>query len=48
LASAIEKVINDRSLGQKLGQVGHGRAQTLFSIEKNVRDLCALLNTHRA
>ena len=48
LAGAIEKVIDDRSLGQKLGQVGHGRAQTLFSIEKNVRDLCALLNAHRA
>jgi len=48
LADAIEKVIYDRSLGQKLGQVGHGRAQTLFSIEKNVRDLYALLNAHRA
>ena len=47
LADAIEKVINDRSLGQKLGQAGHGRAQKLFSIEKNVRDLCALLNAHR-
>lgn len=47
LADAIEKVINDRSLGQKLGQAGHGRAQRLFSIEKNVRDLCALLNAHR-
>ena len=43
LADAIEKVINDRSLGQKVGQAGHGRAQTLFSIEKNVRDLCALI-----
>jgi colanic acid/amylovoran biosynthesis glycosyltransferase len=43
LADAIEKVINDRSLGQKLGQAGYGRAQTLFSIEKNVRDLCALI-----
>ncbi len=43
LADAIEKVINDRSLGQKLGQAGHGRAQKLFSIEKNVRDLCALI-----
>jgi colanic acid/amylovoran biosynthesis glycosyltransferase len=43
LADAIEKVINDRSLGQKLGQTGHRRAQTLFSIEKNVRDLCALI-----
>ena len=43
LADAIETVINDRSLGQKLGKAGHGRAQTLFSIEKNVRDLCALI-----
>jgi glycosyltransferase involved in cell wall biosynthesis len=43
LADAIEKVINDRSLGQELGQAGHGRAQTLFSIEKNVRDLWALI-----
>jgi colanic acid/amylovoran biosynthesis glycosyltransferase len=43
LADAIEKVINDRSLGQKVGQAGRGRAQTLFSIEKNVRDLCALI-----
>jgi glycosyltransferase involved in cell wall biosynthesis len=43
LADAIEKVINDRSLGQKLGQAGHGRGQKLFSIEKNVRDLCTLI-----
>jgi colanic acid/amylovoran biosynthesis glycosyltransferase len=43
LADAIEKVTNDRSLGQTLGQSGHERAQTLFSIEKNVRKLCALL-----
>jgi glycosyltransferase involved in cell wall biosynthesis len=43
LAGAIEKVINDRSLAQKLGQAGHERAQKLFSIEKNVRELCALL-----
>jgi glycosyltransferase involved in cell wall biosynthesis len=48
LADAIEKVIYDRSLGQKLGQAGHRRAQTLFSIEKNVRDLCALLDARRA
>ena len=47
LADAIEKAINDRSLGHKLGQAGHERAQKLFSIEKNVRDLCALLNAHR-
>jgi colanic acid/amylovoran biosynthesis glycosyltransferase len=43
LAGAIEKVTNDRSLGQKLGQTGYERAQTLFSIERNVRELCALL-----
>jgi colanic acid/amylovoran biosynthesis glycosyltransferase len=43
LAGAIEKVINDHSLGQKLGQAGYERAQKLFSIEKNVRELCALL-----
>ena len=43
LAGAIENVVNDRSLGQKLGQAGYERAQKLFSIEKNVRELCALL-----
>ena len=43
LADAIEKVTNDRSLGEKLGQAGYERAQKLFSIEKNVRELCALL-----
>ena len=48
LVGAIEKVTNDRSLGQRLGQAGHERAQKLFSIEKNARDLCALLNALRA
>jgi glycosyltransferase involved in cell wall biosynthesis len=43
LAGAIERVIDDRSLAQKLGEAGYERAQELFSIEKNVRDLCALL-----
>jgi colanic acid/amylovoran biosynthesis glycosyltransferase len=43
LAGAIERVINDRSLGQRLGQAGYERAQKLFSIEKNVRELCALI-----
>jgi glycosyltransferase involved in cell wall biosynthesis len=43
LAGAIEKVTNDRSLGQKLGQAGYEHAQTLFSIEKNARELCTLL-----
>jgi colanic acid/amylovoran biosynthesis glycosyltransferase len=45
LADAIEKVINDHSLGKKLGQTGYERAQKLFSIEKNVRELCALLSS---
>jgi hypothetical protein len=37
-------VINDRSLAQKLGQAGYERAQRFFSIEKNVRELCRLLD----
>jgi glycosyltransferase involved in cell wall biosynthesis len=44
LAGAIEKVIDDRSLAQKLGEAGYERAQELFSIKKNVRDLCAMIN----
>jgi colanic acid/amylovoran biosynthesis glycosyltransferase len=43
VADAIEKVTNDRSLGQRLGQAGYERAQKLFSIEKNVRELCVLI-----
>jgi len=43
MADVIEKVINDRSLATRLGQAGYERAQELFSIEKNVRELCALL-----
>ena len=45
LAGAIEKVTNDRPLGQSLGQAGYERAQALFSIEKNARQLCALLSS---
>ena len=48
LAGAIEKVTNDRSLGQRLGRAGYERAQRLFSIEKNVRELCALLGANMA
>jgi colanic acid/amylovoran biosynthesis glycosyltransferase len=48
LADAIEKVTNDQSLGRKFGQAGYERAQTLFSIEKNVRELCALLGANAA
>ena len=43
LSGAIEKVIDDRVLAQKLGHAGYERAQRLFSIDKNVRELCALL-----
>jgi glycosyltransferase involved in cell wall biosynthesis len=42
LADRIEKVINDRSLAQKLGNAGSERVRKLFSIEKNVDELCAL------
>jgi glycosyltransferase involved in cell wall biosynthesis len=44
MADAIEAVINDRSSAARLGQSGYERARRLFSIEKNVRELCALLN----
>jgi glycosyltransferase involved in cell wall biosynthesis len=44
LAGAIEKATNDRSLGRRLGQAGYQRAQKLFSIEKNVHELCALVD----
>jgi glycosyltransferase involved in cell wall biosynthesis len=45
LAGAIEKAINDRSLGQSLGQAGRERAQDVFSIEKNARELRALIGS---
>jgi glycosyltransferase involved in cell wall biosynthesis len=45
LANAIEELIDDRLLAQRLGHAGYQRAQELFSIEKNVRELYALLNT---
>src|SRR6266567_4470900 len=43
LAGAIERMTNDPSLAQELGKSGYERAQRLFSIEKNMRELCALL-----
>ena len=43
MADAIETVINDRSSAARLGHSGYERARALFSIEKNVRELCALL-----
>jgi colanic acid/amylovoran biosynthesis glycosyltransferase len=47
LADAIEKVVDDRLLAQKLGQAGYERVQELFSIDRNVRELCALINAGR-
>lgn len=43
MADAIETVINDCSSAARLGHSGHERARALFSIEENVRELCALL-----
>ena len=43
LAKAIEDVIDDPLLAHRLGEAGNQRARELFSIEKNVRELCALL-----
>ena len=43
LADAIEKVTNDHSLQRRLGQAGYERVHMLFSIEKNARELCALI-----
>ena len=47
MADAIETMIDDCSSAARVGQSGYERARTLFSIEKNVRDLCALLNAGR-
>ena len=43
MADAIETVINDSSSAARLGHSGYERARALFSIEKNVRQLCALI-----
>src|SRR5438874_4456648 len=43
MADAIETVISDCSLAARLGHSGCERARALFSIEKNVRELYALL-----
>jgi len=47
MADAIETVINDSSSAARLGHSGYERARTLFSIEKNVRELRALLGAGR-
>jgi glycosyltransferase involved in cell wall biosynthesis len=43
MADAIETVINDSSSAARLGHSGYERARALFSIEKNVRQLSALI-----
>jgi glycosyltransferase involved in cell wall biosynthesis len=43
MADAIQNVIYDPSSAAKLGQSGYERAGALFSIEKNVRELCAII-----
>jgi glycosyltransferase involved in cell wall biosynthesis len=39
LADSIGRVIVDLALARRLGQAGVARARTLFSIDKNVREL---------
>jgi glycosyltransferase involved in cell wall biosynthesis len=43
LADVIEKLIGDAVLARKIGRAGHERAKKLFSIERNVRELRALV-----
>ena len=43
LADALEKVIVDPALARRFWQAGRERAQQLFSIERNVRELSELL-----
>jgi glycosyltransferase involved in cell wall biosynthesis len=45
MADAINQIIGDASAAESLGQSGYARAQTLFSIDKNVRELCALISS---
>ena len=47
LAGAIEELINDPLLAQNLGRAGQDRAKGLFSIDKNVRELCKRLMADR-
>jgi colanic acid/amylovoran biosynthesis glycosyltransferase len=44
LADAIERLFDDIGLAQRLGEGGFQRAKELFSIEKNVRSLLALID----
>jgi glycosyltransferase involved in cell wall biosynthesis len=44
MADAINKIIGDTWVARRLGQSGYARARTLFSIDKNVRELSALIS----
>jgi len=44
LAGAIERLFNEIGLPRRLGERGFQRAKELFSIEKNVRSLLALID----
>jgi glycosyltransferase involved in cell wall biosynthesis len=44
MADAINQIIGDASAAERLGQSGYARARTLFAIDKNVRELCALIS----
>ncbi len=43
LASAIEKLIYDKSLGKRLAEAAHKKVQTMFDLDKNVEKLEELL-----
>jgi glycosyltransferase involved in cell wall biosynthesis len=43
MADAIETIISDCPSAARLGHSGYERARALFSIDKNVRELCTLL-----
>ena len=43
MADAINKIVGDAPVARRLGQSGRDRARTLFSIEKNVREFCAVV-----
>ena len=44
LAGAIERLFDEIGLAQRLGECGFQRAKELFSIDKNVRSLLALID----
>src|SRR5437588_11071274 len=48
MADAINKIIGDPLMARRLGQSGYERARTLFSIDKNVRELCTLIDAARS